>query len=112
MRHAANQSDCVINIKRIHDADGEVSVKYRTIEIDSGERTARADIDFEKTEGTLTFGHNETQKEVVVKILFKGESEERDEIFGLKLYDPSNGVKVSKRDVCHIELVQDAKAAR
>ena len=60
IRHAATHSDCVINIKRIHDADGEVTVKYRTIEIDSGDRTARADIDFEKAEGTLTFGHNET----------------------------------------------------
>jgi len=28
------------------------------------------------------------------------------------LYDPTNGVKISKRDVCHIELVKDAKSAR
>lgn len=114
VRHAATHSDCVVNIKRIHDADGEVTVKYRTIEIDSGDRTARADKDFEQTEGTLVFAHNETQKEIVIKILFRelAEGEERDEIFGLKLYDPTNGVKISKRDVCHIELVQDAKAAR
>lgn len=114
VRHAATHSDCVINVKRIHDADGEVTVKYKTIEIDSGERTARAGVDFEKTENTLVFKHNETQKEIVVKILSKelAEGEERDEIFGLKLYDPTNGVKISKRDVCHIELVQDAKAAR
>lgn len=71
VRHAANFSDCVVNIKRIHDADGEVSVHYRTIEIDSGDRTARAEVDFEHTEGTLVFGHNETQKEIVIKILFK-----------------------------------------
>ena len=49
-----------------------------------------------------------------MKILHKeiAEGEERDEIFGFKLYDPTNGVKISKRDVCHIELVQDAKSAR
>lgn len=71
VRHAATHSDCVINIKRIHDADGEVTVKYKTIEIDQGERTARGGIDFEKSEGLLKFGHNETQKEIVVKILDK-----------------------------------------
>jgi len=60
VRHAATHSECAINIKRIHDADGEVTVKYKTIEIDQGERTARAGIDFEKIEGILTFGHNET----------------------------------------------------
>jgi len=62
----------------------------------------------------LVFEHNETEKEIVVKILDKelAEGEERDEIFGLKLYNPTNGVKVSKRDVCHIELVKDAKSAR
>jgi len=50
----------------------------------------------------------------VVKILDKElqEGEERDEIFGVKLYDPTNGVKISKRDVCHVELVKDAKSAR
>jgi len=114
VRHAATHSDCVINIKRIHDADGEVTVKYKTIEIDQGDRTARSGVDFEKTEGILTFGHNETQKEIVVKILEKEllEGEERDEIFGIKLFDPTNGVKISKRDVCHVELVKDAKSAR
>jgi len=50
----------------------------------------------------------------VVKILEKEllEGEERDEIFGIKLFDPTNGVKISKRDVCHVELVKDAKSAR
>lgn len=50
----------------------------------------------------------------MVKILDKelADGEERDEIFGLRLYNPTHGVKISKRDVCHIELVKDAKSAR
>ena len=114
VRHAATFNECVVVVKRIHSADGEVSVCYKTVQIDQGERTARDDVDFEKKEGVLVFEHNETEKEIVVKILDKelAEGEERDEIFGLKLYNPTNGVKVSKRDVCHIELVKDAKSAR
>ena len=114
VRHAATFNECAIVVKRIHESDGQVSVRYKTIEIDQGERTARATVDFEKKEGELIFEHNETEKEIVVKILDKelAEGEERDEIFGLKLFDPTNGVKLSKRDVCHIELVKDAKSAR
>ena len=114
VRHAATFNECAIVVKRIHESDGQVSVRYKTIEIDQGERTARASIDFEKKEGELIFEHNETEKEIVVKILDKelAEGEERDEIFGLKLFDPKGGVKISKRDVCHIELVKDAKSAR
>ena len=37
---------------------------------------------------------------------------ERDGIFGVKLENPTHGLKISKRDVCIIELAQDAKAAR
>lgn len=46
VRHAATYNECAVIVKRIHDADGKVSVSYKTIEIDQGERTARAGIDF------------------------------------------------------------------
>jgi hypothetical protein len=53
-------------------------------------------------------------KEVTITILHRElrEGEERDGIFGIRLFDPSHGVKISKRDVCIIELVQDAKTVR
>ena len=118
VRHAAvgpNSRVCSIDVKRIHDADGVVTVEYKTIEIDQGDRTARAGIDFEECRGTLKFPPNEVMRTIDIKIIDKelAEGEERDEIFGLKLYNASPaGVKISKRDVCRIELVKDAKAAR
>jgi len=32
-------------------------------------------------------------------------------MFGVELYDASNGLKISKRNTCLIELVKDAKSA-
>ena len=118
VRHAAvgpNSRIVSIDVKRIHDADGVVTVEYKTIEINEGERTARTGIDFEEAKGTLKFPPNEVMMTIDVKIIDKelSEDQERDEIFGLKLYNAfPAGVKISKRDVCRIELVKDAKAAR
>lgn len=51
--------------------------------------------------------------EIHVKVLPKElkDGEERDEMFGVELYDASNGLKISKRNTAMIELVKDAKSA-
>jgi hypothetical protein len=51
--------------------------------------------------------------EIHVKVLHKelAEGVERDEMFGVELYDASSGLKISKRSTAMIELVKDAKSA-
>lgn len=59
-------------------------------------------------EDKLDFKHTESQKVIEVKILPKEGKEERDEIFGVKIFDASNaGVKISKKDTCVVEIVTD-----
>jgi hypothetical protein len=64
--------------------------------------TATPGKDYESREGTLTFKHQECKKEIVIPILAHEdapENEERDEIFGVKLYDAHPvAVKISKKD--------------
>jgi len=60
IRHAVTSTDCVIKVKRIHDADGEVSVRYRTIDYESKGTRAIAGTDYEHVEDTLTFKNQET----------------------------------------------------
>lgn len=52
----------------------------------------------------------ESKKEITVPILQKEGEEERDEMFGIKLYDAwPAAVKVSKKDTLVIEIVTDAE---
>ena len=72
----------------------------------SGDQKAKVEIDYIPVEGTLKFEHNEREKEIVITILqheTADENEERDEIFGLKLYDAEpSAVKISKKDTAVI----------
>jgi len=43
----------VIEVERKHEADGVVSVKWKTVSNDDSVRAAKAGIDFEAAEGTL-----------------------------------------------------------
>ena len=54
--------------------------------------------------------HQESKKFITVKILEHEDlSEERNEIFGLKLYEAEPAaVKISKKDTAIIEIVTDA----
>lgn len=67
---------------------------------------ALPDVDYEPSSGTLTFEHNEREKEIRIPILKHADAdadEERDEIFGLKLYDAEpSAVKISKKDTAII----------
>ena len=56
----------------------------------------------------MNFEHNETEKEIKVEILPKEIDEERDEIFGVQLYDAAPAaVKISKKNICTVEIVTD-----
>lgn len=38
--------------------------------------------------------------------------EQPERFFGIKLYDATHGVKISKRDTCVVEIVRDKASAR
>lgn len=57
IRHAVTNTQCVIQVKRIHDADGEVSVKYKTIDYEQKGTRAVPGIDYNAEEGVITFGN-------------------------------------------------------
>jgi hypothetical protein len=52
----------------------------------------------------------ESKKEIVIPIKVRDNDEERDEMFGVKLYDPwPAAVKVSKKDTLVVEIVTDVE---
>lgn len=80
--------------------------------MDNTAQTATPGVDYETREGVLNFSHQESKKEIIIPILphtDAPEDEIRDEIFGVKLYDPEPAaVKVSRKDILHVEIVKDA----
>lgn len=113
IRHAANESNCRVVVKRVHGSDGTISCQYTTVELDKSSNTARAGIDFTHVKGKLEFGHGEVEKEIKVPILEHKDAdpnEERDEIFGIKIFNPQPEiVKISSKNVQIVEIVTDAE---
>ena len=111
VRHPANERECVVVVNRVQGTDGKISVKYKTVPLGQGDQQAKPGIDYEPVEGELEFLHQESKKAITIKILaHEDPDEERDEIFGLKLYDAEpNVVKISKKDTAVIEIVTDAE---
>lgn len=104
-----------MTVLRQHDSDGIISVKFKTVQIDNTSRTASPGIDYEETSGTLTFEHRECEKDIIVPIIQRTlkQGEERNEMFGVKLYSPDPiAVKISKKNTAMVEIVSDAKAKR
>jgi len=84
-------------------------VNYKTVPIGSGDQRARPQIDYVPVEGVLQFKHNESSKSIVIKIIEHADKEEeRNEIFGLKLFgaEPAE-VKISKKDTLVIQIITD-----
>lgn len=108
IHHPANEKECTVVINRVQGTDGAIKCRFKTVPLGIGEQSAKPDIDFIAAEGELEFAHQESRKTVTITILEK-EGEERDEIFGLKLYDAEPAiVKISKKDTAIIEIVTDA----
>lgn len=114
LRTVGADGECKVVVLRTNGSDGKISVKYKTFEIsEAAQHMAVAGKDFVPVEGTLEFEHNEVEKEIIVPIIVRKEGEEnqeRDEIFGVKLYDPQPSiVKISKKDTVIVEIVTDAQ---
>lgn len=114
-KHDATVSECRLKVVRLHDNDGEISCKYRTIEITKSNKTATPGRDYEHVEGILNFRHRESENEIEIAIIQReNENDEpRDEIFGVQLYDAHPAaVKISKKDTCIVEIVTDAETKK
>ena len=59
MKHAAVETKCKVRVNRIHAFDGQVTCKYRTLQIDDSSATATPGKDYVHKEGTLKFGNGE-----------------------------------------------------
>ena len=64
LRHPANELECVVDVDRIQGTDGTISVKYKTINLGSGDQQAKPDRDYVPISGTLEFANTESSKQI------------------------------------------------
>lgn len=84
----ASDEKAIIKVTRANGCDGTITCKFKTIELDDTPHTAEKNVDYEHTEGLITFKHTEIEQEIVINILPRESDEPREEIFGVKIYDP------------------------
>lgn len=121
-----NQEKVKVKILRQDGSDGDITVKIMTDNKEqflAGDRKAIPYEDFVAIpETVLEFAHQEVEKEIEITLLQKdadekqGETKEGDEEedhsvkFYLKIFDAKpEGVKVSMKNICLIEIVPDSK---
>ena len=110
MKHAANDPECRVTVNRVQGTDGKIKVKWQTVLMGSGDQQAKPGVDYEERSGELEFLHMESKKEIVIPIIVRDNDEERDEMFGVKLFEPwPAAVKVSKKDTLVVEIVTDVE---
>lgn len=124
-----------IRVTRTDGADGDIQCMCRTEVLKDISNQATEFTDFLPIEETLKFEHQETEKMVKVELFqqdainaeegehsdkrLNGETEHPEEeqshtedvlIFQVKLDNPSpQGVKISKKNICFVEIVPDDK---
>ena len=79
-----------LSVVRQNGADGDVDVKWRTID-----KTAVSGKDYEGGEGVITFKHGETKLHINIPIIDDMEYE-KDENFEVELYEVTNNAKLGK----------------
>ncbi|XP_074648787.1 sodium/calcium exchanger 3-like isoform X2 [Tubulanus polymorphus] len=90
----------LIPIRRSDGCDGKVSVQWKTEDV-----TAIAGRDYEAGEGTLTFEHGETNKNIEIT-LHDDQEAEKDEHFNLVLFEPTGGATLG-RSKAAITIIND-----
>ncbi len=98
---------------RSHGADGIVKCKYETF-IPASHGTGKLASpyeDFLPAKGTIVLGHQELEQELEIEIVEKDDDGEidRDDLFGIKLFEPEGGAKISKKDTCYVNIVGDSE---
>ena len=90
-----------IKVIRRNGADGQVSVKWRTIDKD-----AINGKDYFGGEGELVFKHSEVEKEIMIPIV-NDMAPEKDEHFEIELFEPTGGAKVGKINRTAVTIISD-----
>lgn len=90
-----------VQIDRKNGADGQVSVGFKTTEIN-----AVANKDFMAKSGILEFKHGEITKTIPITIL-DDQSAEKDESFSIELFDPKGGVKMGRVGKTVVTIIND-----
>lgn len=86
---------------------GKITCKFKTIELEDIGTRGTPDEDYLHAEGLLEFQQEEISKIIKVRILPREDSDERGELFGVKIYDPQpkDIAKISMKDTCLVEIV-------
>jgi len=93
--------NAVLSVIRQQGADGDVTIKYKTID-----KTAVNGKDFEGGDGEIEFKHGETQRDILIPIIDDME-QEKDENFEVELCEINNGAKLGKLTRTAITITND-----
>lgn len=93
--------NALISVVRQNGADGEVEIKWRTID-----KTAVEGKDYTGGEGVLKFTHGETQRDIQIPIVDDMEYE-KDENFEIELYEVTNGAQLGKLKRTAVTITND-----
>lgn len=91
----------ILNVRRKFGADGEVSVKWRTIN-----DSAIAGRDFVGGEGKLVFKHREILKTIEIPLI-DDLRPEKDEVFVVELFSPSNNASLGNINKTCVTITND-----
>jgi hypothetical protein len=70
IKHIASEEECIVTVHRTKGSDGKISCHYKTVQVSNAAgKVGVPGEDYEHCEGTLHFEHNETEKEVSIKII-------------------------------------------
>ncbi|XP_043208398.1 sodium/calcium exchanger 2-like [Amphibalanus amphitrite] len=90
-----------IPVIRKNGADGEISVKWKTID-----RSALSGKDYEGGEGMLIFKHTETERILEIPIT-NDFCPEKDEHFEIELFDPTGGARIGRINRTAVTIISD-----
>merc|ERR1719369_1543484 len=91
----------VLSVLRQNGADGDVTIKWRTID-----KTAVNTKDFTGGDGEIEFKHGETQRDIMIPIIDDMEYE-KDENFEVELYEANNGASLGKITRTAVTITND-----
>lgn len=93
--------NAVIPVVRKNGADGEITIKWRSID-----KTAVSGKDYTGGEGVLTFKHTEIEQNIEIPII-DDMTPEKDEHFEIELFDPTGGAKIGQINRTAVTITND-----
>lgn len=100
----------ILNVMRNEGANGMIKCRFQT-ESQDDPRASAPFSDYIPSKGALVFQPNETQQEIRIEILPQDSLDRRD-FFKVKIFDPSNETKISRKDFCNVWIIGDAETKK